>query len=300
MGMGSASLDISNTLTKALHLLLTAKDLAPTVVYQRPSPENLFRHSVYIAFDKIVAGATGSSLFEATIKAFAEFGESEICKGLGIKSRSGMAGGIIRSMAIKRAKAELIERDAFFFHYRNRVPFIKQATCHAQCEGKSLELLLFELSTAHSDFSTYLCTLPSCADGSSECFIFGMGTSSQENEAKARSIDEFVDLYMNHQLNPLWCRSLADNSDISSLHFHHLASRDQRNIKIISELCRIDISVSSLKREEINQAKWDLEMLDGPLKFFSYVKVKHPDLIKIEFGQAEPDVNGSPLYHPFW
>ncbi len=91
-------------------------------------PRNVF--SVLVIADVNGKPAQGYSrndrLNIAFTKALCEFGEVIVARQLSLANRNGLAGGVFKRTAISRAKSELLERDAFLYHYAIRIPFTQR------------------------------------------------------------------------------------------------------------------------------------------------------------------------------
>lgn len=254
---------------------------------------------------QIKGSASGATQWEAFIKAFVEFGEAYLVKSLNLKDRNGLAGGLFVSTAKSRAMAELVERDAFLYHYRNDIPFklYKIITIQDNVKTKK-EIFIYEMNNCSPDFYTFMATDQSCAEGNNPCLLIGLGGHQQKQTAVSKSISEYHAMILDHQLRPNWCFDLEkDRSKAQRMtDFHHSHSRDERNIEKFKALCSKKSNKSFL-RASINEKKWIVKKQSSPVKYFTYIKIEHEDLVKLEFGIPEiSDLNltATPLYHPLW
>ena len=164
----------------------------------------------------------------------------------------------------------------------------------------------YTLMTADLRYKTILVTDKKTAMGEAECLQFGTGTHLQEAIAVAKAVQEYACIRFNHVNNPDWCRGLSERKNKTLVDSHHIASKDPRNIRRFKDLCSPQQINKPPKntRDEIKKHLWTSEGLDSPVKMFKYVRVKHPDLIGIDFGVPEQNLcdeeKGTPLYHPFW
>lgn len=290
-------MDLSSALNKTAKFLFKKKGIELNVQVLKPSRKTLFRWicSIYVAdltIKKRTYRGTGGSnqLAFAFLKAFGEVCETIAMYENKLSSRCGMAAGIIAENSILRAKSELIERDAFIYHYRNRIPFVSRKRIDD-------DLHSFELASADKDFPTYFVTNTSTTNGASKCLQFGCGTSFQNsNDAIQKAVQEFVNIHINHHNFPNQCLEWWNHPELipTKMDFHHVQSRDQRNLDIFKLL----FNTQSTSRPQIDRTKWIIEELPSPAKFFKVFKVAHPDLQILKFGQPEP--NTADLYHPFW
>ena len=241
---------------------------------------------------KYKGSATSSNPIEAYIKAVAELGESLICSSLNFGNRSGIAAGLLTSQAIVRAKSELIERDAFLYHYRNAIPF----TAVKEIDDND-GLLAFQMQSAEKNYYSYLVTDVKCSTGASECLLFGTGCHPSEKIAIEKAVQEYVSIALNHELKPEWCNGNSNEQlqHKSLTDRHHFASRDFRNIERFRLLCLVREPAGP--RPNVGD-DWKITRLSSPLRFFNFVYVQNESLISMTFGEFER-IEGD-LLHPFW
>jgi hypothetical protein len=234
--------------------------------------------------------ATGEKQSLTLIRAVVEAGESRIASGK-YNNRAGIAGGFFKRSTINRAIGELIEKDAFLFHFRQQIPgkLIER--------NDVLQLVSIQLSAARSDYNVVLSTTTDCAFGNPSCIILGLGVSRTSLiEARKKSEQEVWSMLRDHEIRKNWCSSVpGDSSNYSDL--HHIKSRDHRTIKRFQSLFHDFQNFPD--REENFEVK--IERLESPLRFIRYYKAYSNSLLKIEFGQPEPySSSNDPLYHPIW
>jgi hypothetical protein len=249
------------------------------------------------------ASGSSPSIEEAFFKALIELGEVIATKKSGLQNRNGIAGGFLASKALARAQAELIERDAFLFHYRSQTPFCAEIPLDEDLlEDYGSEVRVYEMASADSKNRCAIATDVRCANQTSECLWIGLGASEDIHEAARRALREYRFMLLDHRLRPGWCeRVKRDPSSTNRLtDVHHSHSRDPRSLKRFAELCS---NIRATDREQISQGRWKSKKLESVIRFVSYRCVLHPDLIPMEFGVPEPwslrDSEG-PLLHPFW
>lgn len=258
---------------------------------------NLWQVIIEVEWDqkKLIGSSGGSkSLFEAYLKALSELGENIILDSSALMSRCGIAGGLFESQAIIRAKAELLERDSFFYHYRNKVPFYDTFTLFKD----GIELCIFQLQSSDPHFYSYLATDKDCTLGKSSCLLFGTSAHPDKNVAIEKAIQEYSAIRLNHILQPERCESLFKNPDkiATIMDKHHIASRDPRNLNRFQNLCQTSKNMGN--RKQIDPKNWETQKLKSPFRLLKFIRVDHPDLIKMTFGIPEPGEDK--LFHPFW
>lgn len=235
---------------------------------------------------------------EAFAKALSEAGENVLVYTDGLESRCGMAAGLFASQAEVRARGELLERDAFLFHYRSGRPFRRRED--------SSDLLVFEMDSASDEFHAILVTDLRSAEGSAPCLLFGTSAHPDMEIALEKAAQEYSAIRLNHRLHPNRCSSWEVSPDQvpTVMDLHHVASRDIRNIERFKSLCgygSADVPISDNGREPLNKAGWKISVLSSPIRTLSFVRAEHPDLIRMTFGLPEASGPGEPpLYHPFW
>lgn len=289
-------MDLSNSLISTTSLLLKDKTLSPKVFVYSPSPSTFERWLLVIQVTQNGraqrSSGSSKSFMEAYAKALSEMGELLIIEAEKLYSRCGIAGSFFMSRSISRAKCELLERDAFFFHYRNRLPFSAEPR-----ELSEKGLLAYELSTADPTLRTFLVTDRMCASGQSECLLFGCATNEAAETAIEKAIQEYSAIYLNHQRHPDRCKLLANSSEKIPVIMdrHHAASRDPRNIERFRSLCSNRGSVLSPRKLD---GLWEIQTLPSPIRALAFARVSHPSLIKLTFDIPEADEKD--LLHPFW
>ncbi len=265
---------LSNTLENIVKIFLRKKYSSYEVVIH--SFHKYF--IVVISVGQFKGSSSSPKIFHAFIKALSELGEDIIAKKYKLHCRSGLAGGLFLNTAIQRAKEELLERDAFFYHYRSSSPFINVS--------KKKSLYIAKLNSNDSKNNVVLAFNQDYLKGN--FFKFGMGSSRDLSSAQKKAIAEQKVLELNHQKYPDWFKKSGLPIDQ-----HHLESNDHRNILKIKNLLKSsDVS----KVRIFNNSKWVINEIDSPIKFLKYAYLDHPELLKIEFGKREEDG----VLHPFW
>lgn len=258
----------------------------------RHSDKTLYRVRMagWFRSERLLAGSEDRSLGVAVAKTLSEFGECLLSVHLGVTHRSGMAGGIFRSGVAARASNELLERDAFFFHYRSQVPFL---SVHVLQVG----LLAFELSCA-GKAHVFLVTDSDTAEGKSDCLILGTGSGSSSAIAINNALREYRALKHHHENRPGRCSELSmwDRDQLNVCDLHHVRSRDDRNRATFKALCR-----TKPFKTERPSGSFSFEWFESPIRGFQFCRASNPALQSIEFGVPEKTEDGAePLYHPFW
>lgn len=302
--MGYPTVESSHQLAKITKTLLKEKTIKTSVYFKRPSAETneLFIVVVSVTLQngfKIKGSANAPTLTSAFTKALIEMGEVYILKSQGFKDRSGIAGGLFSKSITTRAQAELLERDAFLFHYRNKISFEKSDQFAHPFWTKEY-IVVFRLMSASNRFHSFLATDSKCADGNHQCLLLGLGAHTDIESAKNKAIGEYATMLMDHRQRPDWCKRLALDPGLSTRQpdHHHAHSRDPRNISLFKDLC--SGSLPGTRRTQ--QLNWTNQSLESPLRFFRYLKADCPELLKLEFGKPEPQQGQEeqPLFHPIW
>lgn len=296
-------MDLPDSLKRLTRILLKPSEEVD-VALRAPSTNTLNRWLVSLAcsIDGRVLHSSGTSKYcmEAYAKALGEISECSLMHSQQLESRCGIASGLFRSQARIRAQGELIERDAFFHHYRCRIPFL--SSNRISPAGTDLpELLAFEMSSADSAFTAVLVTDAPTASGETRCLTFGTAAHPDPRIALEKATQEFAAIYLNHRLHPERCEKWeASASEVPTImDFHHVASRDQRNILRFRDLCAS--ASKSQRMSRLDQSRWELKDLSSPVRGYAYIRASHPDLTPMTFGTPEPDSSPeNPLYHPFW
>lgn len=293
-------MELSHSLSRVTRFLLQAEAGAVEVFVHDPQDATRGLHVAVCEWQRetgkrLKASGVAATRFEAYIKAVAELGEVVLCHASGLESRAGIAGGLFASNAVLRAKAELLERDAFLFHYRNRVPFLRRESARA-ASGAGV----FEMSSAEKGRHCFIALDEAFMAGGAECVLMGFGCHADRELAAAKALGELACMSLDHAMRPGWCRDVYEGRSRAArlTDFHHAFSRDPRNRERIRALCRTDAAPAPSRRDLVGE--WRVETLKSPLRYFKYVRVFHDGLVPLEFGRPEPSFEGTPLYHPVW
>ena len=286
-------MDISNTLT-----FLTRKLLRRSLSVVVATGCTSWGGSTFFSVTMLVqingkpmkAGGVASNLAEAYLKALSELGEILVIFEKKIESRNGISGGLFSVNAKERARNELVERDAFLFHYRSRTPFLNKRSIG---ELSAFELCSIEKGTyvvLVTDFKTAI---------SSDCLRFGVAADSRLDVATAKAFLECLMIISSHSLSPNWCKTLGEKTDLDVLQRHHLASRDPRNLEIFEALCKC---VPGSVRQLIYDDGWQYQRLKSPIRGLVYWRATHGFVTEMTFGAIEPGIvsDDGPMLHPFW
>lgn len=290
MGLGNSGMDIQDKLRDVTRSLFKEELTSCRVYVHQPNPDNLYQFCVIIVIKtsttEVKGSASGTSLSSTYIRALSECGENIISRKLGLENRSGLAGGLLLGNCIQRAKAELIERDAFLYHYIHLIPFKK-----VSFEKDEVFLKCF-LQSVDPSYKVTLIFNQSYLTDPDTCLLLGAGCGATEKIAFKKALAEYSGMLLNHKIFS-GCGPVNSKVD-----FHHSQSRDSRNKTIIRSL--VDTESESEIRSYNGQA-WKIEVLESPIRFFKYVLVDHPDLLKMTFGTPHffPQLNKN-VYHPFW
>lgn len=293
-------MELSHPLSGVTRHLLGAEPGAVQTYVHAPQQSTRDRHIVVCewrhASGKTLKGSGAApTKLEAYLKAVVELGETALCVGASVPNRSGMAGGLIAANALHRAKAELVERDAFLFHYRGRVPFLSRELADSGA-------WLFEMSSPRAGDHCFIALDQACVEGTAECVLLGLGCHDDRRTAAEKALGELAGMTLDHAMRPGWCRAVYEGTSNASrlTDLHHAHSRDPRNKARIRALCATGSGTSN--RRTPLSSDWRIEWLESPLKYFKYVRASHPELAVLEFGLPEPTESPAepPLYHPIW
>lgn len=240
---------------------------------------------------------------EAYLKSAIELGEVLCSRQNGISTRNGMAGGLLLHSAIERARAELLERDAFLFHYRKGVPFRSSEIWREGIPGASGRgrIMVFELSSAVGGLRCVLATDEASIGGDEGCLWFGLAAHPDREAAARKAVGEYACMNLDHALRPGWCADVfAGTRPASRLpDLHHAASRDPRNRRRFHDLCGVGESESRFRQGV--SIEWSQAEVPSPLRYFRYARASSPLLDILEFGVSESVPAGEPpLLHPVW
>jgi hypothetical protein len=266
-----------------------------------PQKSTLSRYIVVCEWERkpqkrIKASGVGGTRLEAYLKAVVELGEVALCDGASLLNRTGVAGGLVLANAVDRAKAELTERDAFLFHYRGQVPFVRR-------ESAGSGACLFEMFSPLTGAYCFIALDQAFVDGAADCILMGLGCHFDRATAGEKALGELSGMVLDHSLRPDWCREVYAGTvkPARLTDLHHSYSRDPRNIERIRALCRPGAPEALSGRGALLD-EWRIERLESPLRYFKYVRVSHPGLALLDFGKPEAAASPeeAPLYHPVW
>lgn len=308
MELGYTSMDLSSSLAWITQLLNKEQFESLNVRLCLPKYFKLGRYLVRIDARAIGVNtlfrSSGLSLRidEAFLRALSELGETLILQRCGFQSRCGIAGGLSKSGAIQRAKSELIERDAFLYHYRSGAPF-------STCQKLTEDIVAFDMEVpVNESLTAILVTDEASARGANRCLWFGTSAARSRTVAIEKALQEYLSIRANHlALNPngkskrqrCFAEASQPHSDLDQ---HHAASSDPRNLKRFVELCAgMDSVLPPLRRNPLDQSRWEIQSLTSPILGLKFARAIHPDLIPMEFGIPESWASTTPpLLHPFW
>lgn len=294
-------MELSHPLSRVTRHLLRAGAGAVETFVHSPQEATRDRYVVVCEWERnpgkrLKSSGVAGSRLEAYMKAVVELGEAALCDGTSVPNRTGVAGGLVVENAVLRAKAELMERDAFLFHYRNRVPFVTREPAGSRAE-------LFEMSSPQDGIHCFIALDKACVEGTADCILMGLGCHADRGAAAEKAIGELACMVLDHSMRPGWCRDVFSGASRPTrlTDMHHASSRDPRNMKRIRELCAAGSSEALRGRGKLAD-EWCIELLASPLRYFKYVRVSHGGLAVLEFGKPEPSTSPeeAPLFHPVW
>lgn len=254
---------------------------------------------------------SGTGWNNAAIKALSEMGENIICFRDG-GERSGLAGGFLEKMAQQRAYEELLERDAYLFHYRNQEPFLK-------CIYENDFLKSYLLKSRDSKFKIVLSLKKQTNYGDRlspiGCIQFGLGIGLTTCNALNKSLSELAALMMYHRQNPKVCLETYNDikanqkkfaeKKVSLMDIHHAFGWDPRNQRRFKdlEICKNFTEKKKRTSESLDfkKSKISFEKIKSPLLYIKYVRAydSSHSLNHLFLGQHEHDYT-EPLLQPFW
>lgn len=290
-------MDLQGSLTHLAKFLIKDKDIAKKVRLQIIRNEDLF---TILISSRTKSGpkrgsGTNGNIFIAFIKSILELGEEIIRDDLGLHCRSGLAGGLFSKSIIERGKCELLERDSFFYHYRNRIPFEV---------GKEIEMgrrtfYVYKLKCSCPDYFTILIKEKEKLFLNQEMVFFTMATSKSINEAIKKCIEEYYSLEVFLDQNTTFLKYLLEGSVNSDNQIvpHLLASFDRRNIERFNELCSLFFDDKKTPGACLDTS-WKITSVQSPIKIFKFFRVESSELVKIRFNVQEESDPG--LFHPYW
>lgn len=195
-----------------------------------------------------------------------------------------MASGIFWRTARHRAISELIERDAFLYHYRNKISFEEQLyTCPT--------FSVYRMASAVPNYFAAIAIDHESINGKSECIKIGLGASASLNVAIRKASNECLVMIEDHGRNPNWCASDLRRTTMPD--FHHRQSRNSKNRFLMQSLCTV-LSYSNRKPVQLKIVE---SRLVSPIPFFKLLQVKS-NLTNLTFGNSEP--HDEDMFHPIW
>lgn len=296
-------MDLSDPLIQVTRHLLRDPSGFIAVHVHEPQERTKNRFIVVCEWEKrsghwLRASGVAGSRVEAYVKAIAELGEVALCDRDSLPDRSGIAAGFIEKNAVVRAKSELIERDAFLFHYRTGTPFLRREPALDASEA-----VLFEMSSADLGYVSLLAVDRASLEGRRDCILLGLGCHPDRGVAASKAIGELACATLDHAMRPGWCKDIYEgNSPAKRLtDRHHAASRDPRNLERMGRL--FAVRSGSVIGERVDCSKrWEIVSLESPLRYMRYFKATNDALAVLEFGRPESwtDSGSPPLFHPIW
>ncbi len=291
-------MDLQSILNSTARLFL--KDGIPVSVQIDPHRQSSkagfdVRVSCHYENKRLSGLAWDRSLLRSFLRALLELGEEILRVKMQLLSRSGLAGGVLFGPTWLRARGELVERDAFFYHYRNRIPFRSAGV--RRIEGKLLEV--YQLESADPEVVVALVMAP--FEKEELTFLhFATASSVDIESASLRAAKEYLSLerYLSLNRARLMERAIDRNECLkdSSL-FHFKACSDSRNIELFQMLrSRRDERVPVRSHTAL---LWELTQYPSPIRGFKFLRAHSEQLQKIEFGVPEGPEEPV-LFHPFW
>lgn len=272
-------------------------------------PANTDAHGKYLATVscltqtcRVNGTGVGQNQPEAFLKAMAELGEGILKIELGLKCRSGLAGGLIQSNVVVRAQSELTERDSFFYHYRNLAP-LKRIGSRELSSKRCIEI--YQLQSAIDGYHVALVTDRQTMTQARPFLSFATGAHTHWEAAVSKAIDEFISTtaFLELNLNAPASREGKGSTNSSAMDLHLMAAIDPRNLEIFEKLLGTAMSPESKRPTfSVDQSPWKIVNLESPVRFLKFAQVSNPKLQGIQFGvpEAGTENNAKPLYHPFW
>ncbi|MBL6988878.1 MAG: hypothetical protein ISR65_03835 [Bacteriovoracaceae bacterium] len=293
-------MDLQTSLVSLSSFLIKDKEIAGNLTLSVYNQNGFYSIVIRSEYGEHAPTATGTNenLLTAYLKSILEFGE-EILRGeLGLNDRCGMAGGLIRKNIIERAKAELLERDSFLYHYRSKHPLKKLRTITYR--GKVFDV--FQMHCCQKGYYAIFIKEPQKYYLEREICHFTTASGRNLEATIKKALEEYFSLEIFLDKNRsdivlLLDGGLTGDNPI----FPHVKSMfDERNLNRINHICNESLPKEhSGPQTEREIPSWEVEKLGSPLKLFDFYKLKSSNLHQLDFGTPEEKIS-PPLYHPFW
>jgi hypothetical protein len=305
--MGHTNVDLRNQAIKITQFLILEKLDNLQIDVETPNGENghqfVLRISANLKQYKIKSLGANENFYLAILKANFELGEAIIAKEHNILLRSGLAGGFFKKNIVERAKAELIERDAFLFHYHSKIPFNKIGMIDILRHRTKYTFNIYEMSSASDRYFSCLVS-PGIESLNGRKYIhFGTasGLKSIQYSTISKAIEEYfsLDIFKNHSKANIIKRYL--NPNYSGPKSKHIAAVfDERNIELFQILMGQSSGEKTRLLSKNLENLWNVLQINSPIRGAKYFIVSNPELRKLMLDQNESDDHTNPLYHPFW
>lgn len=257
---------------KQIQLLAIEKVLGVTAPVQWAIPARLGAFSVQLVsigqgHEKRTGFGVDKSFQLAAKKACMEAIEIASLNAAALKlgSRTGVAAHVSRDQAEYAAFQELVERDAFLFHWLSETPGRQINPSQIQeflffkeyCKKRGEELFVIELESKVDSVKVAL-----VASKSSQflCWQLGLGAGEDIISASSKALREWVgNVYLHEFMGG--CRPIdgafADVDPASKLKAHHLASKQELVSTLLDSIVRCVGSVVGPSRNFVGRENFD-------------------------------------------
>ncbi|MFK8139414.1 MAG: hypothetical protein AB8E15_13725 [Bdellovibrionales bacterium] len=272
------------------HLLIEVSKCRVTILNQKDRVVVVILIETHI-FGRLKASSSDLNMYLSFIKALSELGENIIREQHSLENRDGLAGGILPSGAKKRGRWELVERDAFIFHYRSSVPFKMLK------DDPENNIQLFELSCSIKDVRCVVAFDSSVKY--SDRVIFGIKTNKEISKAIEGAINELSSMLLIHEMDKSELVEKRESRKVERpLDHHYLALFDSRNLRILNSLKLNQSRAYRLPDRRKESINFKFQKFSSPVRFLSFYQAKTDEIESISFGVPEPGTKD--LYLPFW
>ena len=312
MGLGHPSMDLQNTLRSVSRFLIRdgrihqIGSLLELSITHHDGFYTIFHQSV-LGGNSISSSGTNRNILTAYLKSIVEFGEEILRVQLNLNNRSGISGGLSEKNITLRAQVEVLERDSFLFHYRQRLPMkkIKEITVGERVFSA------FEMVCLDPRFRAVLIRESSRSYQGRLIAHFSTAVNETTELAIEKAVEEYVSLETFFEDNAESINMLITGKyHLDNPLLPHMAAMfDPRNVEILNVLTGNITDNSPTSEDNIvlhrfqglprTRPKWIISNLVSPLKFFKYLRAESPDAEKFVFGVPENGIWPA-LFHPFW
>jgi hypothetical protein len=223
-------------------------------------------------------GRAGNS-WGAFLQALLKLGETIIIEKEGLLDQSAIASGPIFFNNTERVKTELVERDAFLFHYQNQIPFRPIST--KEGESSTRPIHFFALETIDETYHSVFAIGPLHTSTKGENVVRGMGTHPLQNLACQKALEAIQETEYEERIQALCYPQNFTKSNSENVRKSEAQAEKLLQGRRISKLFPY---------------AWDIETYHSPIRFFQYSKVTHPEISSVKFIPHHPSPSHRSLY----